>query len=129
MHAQRKRIPILFALAGTIALGLASRKIPGVLETFGKYPGDALWALAVFFGWMFLLPRKGTWSIAGIALATSCLVEVSQLYQAPWINEIRRTMLGHLILGTTFSWWDIVAYCVGILVGVAIDVTIRINKK
>ena len=119
---QRKRLPIAFLLLGVIVLGLASRKVPYLLETFGKYPGDALWALAVFLGWMFLFPRKSTWDLAGLAFATSCLVEISQLYQAPWINSIRATTLGHLVLGTTFSWRDILAYGIGTLIGVGIDI-------
>jgi len=128
-RTRRKRIPTALFLAGTLALGLASRKIPCLLETFGKYPGDALWALAIFFGWMFLFPRKNAWSIAGIAFTTSCLVEVSQLYQAAWLNEIRNTTPGYLVLGTTFSWWDILAYGVGVLWGVAFDDTIRKTQR
>jgi len=128
-HPHRKRLLTAFFLALTIAVGLASRKIPWALETFGKYPGDALWALAVFFGWMFLFPRKSVWNIAAVAFALSCLVEVSQLYQAPWLNDIRKTTLGHLVLGSTFSWWDIVAYGVGILLGVTFDCAIRRTRQ
>jgi len=122
---RRERIPIAICFAVVVAAGLASRNVPRLLETFGKYPGDALWSLAVFLGWMFLWPRKSMGSIAGIALATSCAVEFSQLYQAPWINALRGTAIGHCILGATFSWWDIVAYGAGILVGIAIDMAVH----
>jgi len=116
--SQQNRFRIALALVGTIAVGLASRKIPWLLATFGKYPGDALWALAVFFGWMLLCPRKGVWGLAGLAFATSCLVEISQLYQSPWLNAIRATTLGHCVLGSTFAWQDILAYAAGISIGV-----------
>lgn len=44
-------------------------------------------------------------------------VEFSQLYHADWIDGIRRTRLGHLVLGFTFNAPDLVAYAVGIAVG------------
>jgi hypothetical protein len=41
------RFKIFLALLFTIAIGLASRKLPWLFpEVFGKYPGDALWAIA-----------------------------------------------------------------------------------
>lgn len=105
-----------------IALGLASRKYPFLFPAvFGKYPGDALWALMVFLGCAFFKPRASTLRLAAVALAISCLDEFSQLYQAPWINAIRRTTMGHLVLGSTFSWGDMAAYAVGIFMGALID--------
>ncbi|MCL1910119.1 MAG: DUF2809 domain-containing protein [Kiritimatiellaeota bacterium] len=112
----RKRELTALALAAVIALGLASRMIPRVVETLGKYPGDALWAIAVSLGWMLVFPRWSVWFIAGVAFATSCLVEISQLYHAPWIDSIRKTALGHCFLGSTFAWRDIVAYGAGIVI-------------
>ena len=122
---QRGRVPIALCLAVVVAAGLASRNVPSLLETFGKYPGDVLWALAVFLGWMFLWPRKSMGSIAGVAFATSFAVEFSQLYQAPWINTLRGTAIGHCVLGTTFSWGDIAAYGAGIIVGIIIDLALN----
>ena len=118
----RSRLWLLVSLVGVIALGLASRKFPWLFPAiFGKYPGDALWALMVFAGLAFLEPRASTARLAVLALAISCAVELSQLYQAPWLNAIRGTTIGHLVLGSTFSWSDIVAYAVGVLVASLID--------
>ncbi len=91
---------------------------PAVL---GKYPGDALWALMVYLGWAFWLPRAAVWRVGLLALATSWLVECSQLYQTEWIHAIRSTTLGHLVLGSTFVWQDLVAYAVGVAIGVVVD--------
>ena len=109
-------------VVAVIALGLASRKFPFLFPAmFGKYPGDALWALMVFAGLAFVKPGASTAHLSVLAFAISCAVEFSQLYQTPWLNAFRDTTIGHLVLGSTFSWFDIVAYAVGVLVGSLVD--------
>jgi hypothetical protein len=109
-------------MAATIALGLASRRWPVLLPAaFGKYPGDALWALMVFFGWRALRPRARTRDVALLALATSGAVECAKLWQAPWLVEFRYTTIGHLLLGHVFSCQNLVAYAVGVVVGAALE--------
>lgn len=57
----RNRFAISLGIVAVIALGLASRKLPSLFPSIlGKYPGDALWALMVFLGWMFLKPSAST---------------------------------------------------------------------
>jgi hypothetical protein len=51
---------------------------------------------------------------AAISLAFAFLVEISQFYHAPWIDSIRQTTLGGLVLGFGFLWTDLVCYTVGI---------------
>lgn len=116
----RSRLWLGAGFVAVIALGLASRQFPSLFfpALFGKYPGDALWALMVFLGWAFLVPGASIARLATLASISSCLVECSQLYRAPWLDAIRSTTLGHLVLGSTFSWFDIAAYAAGVLVGV-----------
>jgi len=59
--------------------------------------------------------------IAISALAFSIAIELSQLYHAPWIDSIRHTTLGALILGFGFVWSDLICYAVGVLLGVEIE--------
>ncbi|MCK9686999.1 DUF2809 domain-containing protein [Scleromatobacter humisilvae] len=120
--ASRRRLAALAAMLATIALGLASRHWPDALPSaLGKYPGDALWALMVLFGWRALRPRARTRDVALLAMATSVAVEVAKLWQAPWIVEFRHTAVGHLLLGQVFSWQNLVAYGVGVLAGIVLD--------
>lgn len=122
LRVPRNRRWLLAGFLAVIALGLASRKYPFLFPAmFGKYPGDALWALMVFLGCAFFKPRASTLCLAAVALAIACLDEFSQLYQAPWINAIRSTTMGHLVLGSTFSWLDMAAYAVGVSIGALID--------
>ena len=59
---------------------------------------------------------------AALAMTVSVAVEVSQLYKAPWIDTIRRTTLGGLVLGYDFVWSDLACYAVGVGLGVVIEV-------
>jgi hypothetical protein len=126
----RSRLWLSVSFLAVIALGLVSRKYPFLFPAmFGKYPGDALWALMVFLGCAFFKPRASTLCLAAVALAIACLDEFSQLYQAPWINAIRSTTLGHLVLGSTFSWLDMAAYAVGVSIGALIDAWVVSRRK
>ena len=112
---------VLYALVAfaVIATGLFWRSglipLPPALSNYG---GDALWALMVFLGIGFLLPKSSTGTVALLALAFAWGVEFSQLYRAPWIDAIRETIPGRLVLGNTFHWIDLFAYALGIAVGV-----------
>jgi hypothetical protein len=121
MPAAKSRITYFFLIVTTIILGLLSRHIMGV----PLFIGDVLWGLMVYFIVRFLF-IKHTLKWATIASLLFCYaIEFSQLYQAPWINNIRHTVLGGLILGETFLWGDILSYTVGVGIGVLIENLIR----
>jgi Protein of unknown function (DUF2809) len=114
---QRNRWVYVVLTCAVIALGLASRKWALFPASLGKYPGDALYALMAFCALGVLLPRKTTIHNAVLALGFCVAIEFSQLYHGPWIDGLRATTLGHLVLGSHFGWWDLVAYAVGVAVG------------
>lgn len=121
----RNRVLWAVCLFAIIVLGLASRKYSFLFpEVFGKYPGDVLWSLMVYFGWALFKPTIPPTRIAIYTLITSYLDEFSQLIQVPWLNLIRHTTLGHLILGTGFSWYDIFSYTIGVVIGLFLDIII-----
>jgi hypothetical protein len=125
----RSRTVCALSIATTIALGLASRRFPILFPVFGKYPGDALWALMVFFGWGLLFPTASRFRVAALTIFTSYTVELLKLYQAPWIVAVRHTTLGHLVFGHVFSWQNLIAYAVGVAMGCTIEATARSNRK
>jgi hypothetical protein len=103
------------AFISTIALGLASRKFPALFPAaLGKYTGDALRAQMVYWLLAMWAPGASAVKLALGALMVSYADELSQLYQAPWIQQIRATTVGHLVLGSHFSWVDVASYTVGI---------------
>jgi len=124
MMEQRRRDPaiqiVLIALASI--LGIASRRYAHILPVFiATYAGDTLWALAAFLGFGLLLPRASTRTIALIAMIFSVAIELSQLYHAPWIDSIRHTTMGGLILGFGFLWSDLACYALGVGLGMLLE--------
>lgn len=118
----RIRFNIIAALLAVIVLGLCSRKFPWLFPAgLGKYPGDALWAVAAYLGWALLLPNAKPWKLLLLALAMSFSVEFSQIYRAPWLDAIRANPLGHLFLGSTFNPMDLIAYLTGALIIFSFD--------
>ena len=118
----RKRTWYVLILIFIIILGIGSRQFFHIFPAaFGKYPGDTLWTIAVFLLWGIALPKVSTLKIAGLSLLTSYLDEISQLYQAPWLTEIRNTYIGHIILGSAFDWIDLIAYTIGAILAFVME--------
>jgi hypothetical protein len=119
---RRKRMHYFVAVVLVIAFGLLWRSgwipFPSWLSNNG---GDALWALMVFLGLGFLLPRASTRRVAWLALVFAWGVEFSQLYHASWIDGMRATIPGRLVLGNTFHWPDLPAYAVGVALGALVE--------
>ena len=119
---RRKPLVQIILIALVCLLGIGSRRYAHVLPEFiAAFTGDTLWALAAFLGIALILPRASTWTVACLAIAFSVTVELSQLYHAPWIDSIRHTTLGGLILGFGFLWSDLACYAVGIGIGVILE--------
>ena len=111
---KRNRILYFVIIVTVIVCGLLSRKYSFIFPVIvNDYLGDALWAAMVFYMAAFVFNKKSTVKVAIIALAFCYLIEISQLYHAPWIENIRNTTLGGLVLGFGFLWSDIFAYTLG----------------
>ena len=52
----------------------------------------------------------------------------SVLYHTPWIDSIRQTTLGGLILGFGFLWSDLACYAVGVGFGVVMERVIQFGR-
>ncbi len=121
----------IYALAAALVIGagLLWRSgrfpLPGFVA---KYGGDALWALVVFLCLGIALPRRSTVGTALVAVGFAWSVEFLQLYHAPWIDGIRSTRLGRLVLGSTFNVPDLLAYAGGIALG-AVAERVFLNKN
>ncbi|PGA29881.1 hypothetical protein COL80_01210 [Bacillus thuringiensis] len=123
MNMKRNRVVYALFTIVVIILGLSSRKFAFALpHLLNDYLGDALWALMIFTGFGFLFPKTETKKLAFISLMFCYGIEASQLYHAEWIDSIRATTLGGLVLGYGFLWSDVVAYTIGVGVGILCEV-------
>ena len=120
---ERSRITYLITVIVVVILGLFSRQYSQLLPEFvATYAGDTLWALAAFLGIGMLFPRWSTARVVVTTLLFAFSIELSQLYHAQWIDQIRHTRLGGLILGYGFLWSDLPCYGVGVAVGCSLEV-------
>jgi hypothetical protein len=79
----------------------------------------------VFWGFGLLAPRARTSRVALAAVAFCFAIEFTQLYQAPWIDAVRATTPGRLVLGQGFHAFDLVCYVAGVGLGMALEVGLR----
>jgi hypothetical protein len=104
--------------------GLALRRIgfglgwPAIIV---KYGGSMLWGAMVFFLVAIAAPRRSRRYVALISAVIAVCVELFRLVHAPWLDDFRLTLVGALLLGRIFSPWDILAYGVGIGLGMLLD--------
>jgi hypothetical protein len=86
--------------------------------------GDALWAAMIAWWLGALVPSARLAVRSAAALAVCFAVETSQLYHAPFIDSIRHTFAGHLLLGTGFDPRDFAAYAVGVVGAVLLELAL-----
>jgi hypothetical protein len=114
---KNSRIRYFILVVFVIALGITSRKIDGVPTYFG----DTLYAVMVYFGLRIFFINFNIKKTAILALLFCFIIEFLQLYQAEWIIEIRKTTLGHYVLGQGFLWSDLGFYILGVVIAFWMD--------
>lgn len=126
MTYKRNRLLYGVMILIVIVLGLFSRKMAYAIPDFlNTYLGDALWALMIYILFGFIFRDMKIKTVALIGVSFCYFIELTQLYHANWIDIIRKTTLGGLVLGYGFLWSDLLAYSIGIGVGVIIDVLLK----
>jgi Protein of unknown function (DUF2809) len=122
MNQKYKRLFYLLLTFIVMCLGLLSRRVTEYIpEIINLFLGDSLWALMVYFIVRSLFKNWSIKKVALIGILFCFTIEISQLYHGDWIDSIRRTTLGGLVLGYGFLWSDLVAYLLGIGIGITID--------
>lgn len=118
--------------SAVICLGLLSRKMTDHLPDLANLVlGDALWALMIYLLFGMVFRNWSVKKVAAFGLAFCFLIELSQTYHAEWIDRLRSTTLGGLVLGYGFLLGDLVAYSIGIGFGIIVDycVAAQMNKQ
>ena len=111
---RNKRFRLLLALIILVPLGLATKVYEGPAASIVR--GSAGGAIYVVFWSLFLMFFRPSLSpirvVVAVTIAT-CGIELLQLWHPPFLEALRRTIVGKLLLGTTFAWQDFPAYFVG----------------
>ncbi|GAB1343048.1 ribosomal maturation YjgA family protein [Gemmatimonas sp.] len=117
-----RRTGFLLAALLTMTTGLlVHRHGAGFGRTVQDISGDALWGMMIAWGMGALLPRVGTVARGMLAYGVCLATETSQLIRVPWLDAVRDSKLGHLVLGSDFDSRDLLAYAIGVLMTVALE--------
>lgn len=105
---------VLYCAIALIPIGIASKFYQGPLkEWINDYFGDIIYeAFWIMIG-VLIWPRASLAKIAAVVFIATCLIEVLQLWQPPFLQVMRASFIGKLLLGTTFVWWDFPHYLAG----------------
>ena len=118
----RDRTRYLALAVGTIVIGLTVHLRGGALSPVVRdVLGDALWAAMVVWGIAAVAPAMRRPWRAAVALAVCFAVEFSQLVHLPALDALRRTTVGHLVLGSGFDPRDLAAYTAGVLAALILE--------
>lgn len=107
----KKRFIYITVILVTIASGLFVRSKKAYFpDLINLYAGDALYAFMMYYVACALFLKKSIVFRGMVSLFICYSIELSQLYQADWLNAIRQTLPGKLILGSGFLYSDLVAF-------------------
>ncbi|NEQ72882.1 MAG: DUF2809 domain-containing protein [Okeania sp. SIO2C9] len=111
---KRYRITILICLILTLILGFVTKFYQGLFSewlnnSFSSIFYEAFWIFLV----IFIRPRLQPGLVAFWVFIVTCFLEFMQLWKPPFLQAIRATLIGRLLLGNTFVWWDFLYYILG----------------
>ena len=108
---------LLFVIEVLIALFVRDRFIR-------PYGGDILVTLLICCVIRVILPRSYRLPIGGGVLAFAILVEVGQYFGLVYLLGLGHIEFFRILIGTGFSWWDMVCYGAGCILFVAVDIAV-----
>ena len=113
---------LLFVIEVLIALFVRDRFIR-------PYGGDILVTLLICCVIRVILPRGYRLPMGGGVLAFAILVEIGQYFGLVYLLGLGHIEFFRILMGTGFSWWDMVCYAAGCAVFVAADALLPSSKK
>ncbi len=129
---QNRRVIYAALAVAVFTVGVLSRTIETHSVLLGKYLGDALYAIIFYACLAGAFPNQSILARATVITIFVVLVECFQLTGIPL--KLRQgnlfEKLVSVVLGTKFSWYDMLAYAVGIATIIAVDsgLIVRGNK-
>jgi hypothetical protein len=118
----RKQYRLLYGLGLllVIPIGLTTKFLTGsgpLFEWWRDSGGDLLYQIALMLVVLLVKPNWPLNRIAWGAFLYSSAIEFTQLIKTPWLDALRPTVFGKLVLGSTFVPMDFVYYFLGSWLG------------
>ncbi len=111
------RLALLVSVLLIIPIGYFVRFYQGgqtwVSDFLGSVAYEIFWIVLVGLFFPAVSPARAA---IGVCLAT-CMLEFLQLWHPPFLEAMRATFLGRMVLGTTFNWADFLSYFAGSAAG------------
>ena len=116
---QKNQLNIIISLLIVTGMGFFFKFYSGFGQEWFNNSGAAIfyevfWCL---FAYLIIKDRTVFVKIPLVVFVITCVLEVLQLWHPPLLEQIRSTLVGRLLLGTTFSWWDFLHYAIGCILG------------
>jgi len=109
-----------------VPLGLWLRFSAPIPEWLRDVSGGALYVVFWMLAWLVVNPDTPSSRLAVTVFLATCGVEFSQAVHVEWLERLRATLVGRLILGTTFRWGDFPPYGMGAMLGWLL---VRVREK
>jgi hypothetical protein len=107
----------LINILAIVPLGYLVRFSPFLPEVIRDLGGNIAYETLLILLVLFVKSSANRSNVAiGVFLVT-CALEFLQLNRSPWLQAIRGTTIGRLILGTDFVWSDFIGYAIGCYCG------------
>ncbi|HLO84500.1 MAG TPA: DUF2809 domain-containing protein [Nostocaceae cyanobacterium] len=116
---RKQSLFLALSLLVVVAMGFFFKYYTGPANQWFNNYGAALfyeifWCLFAF--WWFR-SKAAILQIPIYVFVITCIIEFLQLWHPPFLTAIRATLIGKLLLGSTFAWWDFPHYLLGCIFG------------
>ena len=121
---KRSTLRLIFALCAAVLIGVEILIGLFVRDSFVRpYLGDALVVILIWYIIRIVIPDRCVW-LSGAVFMFALFVEVSQIFPLCDVLGIENRLI-RTLMGTSFAWWDIVAYLAGCTLTLAVDLILR----
>jgi hypothetical protein len=117
-------------MATTVAAGLTIRFAQlGLPHAIVKWGGSTLWAVMIY--WVISTAFGSHRIVRNVILSgtVATAIEFLKLYDATWLDAFRRTLPGIILLGRIFTFRDIVAYWIAIVIAAILELVALPQSK
>ncbi|MBC8526182.1 MAG: DUF2809 domain-containing protein [Candidatus Cloacimonetes bacterium] len=117
MTRSSQLLALIFLLIIT-PLGFATKFYNGIYanwvnNSLGGVFYEIFWCLVIFL----ICSKLSPFIIASIVFIITSLLEFTQLWNAPFLEIIRKNFIGRTLIGTSFTWTDFSYYLIGCIIG------------